>query len=266
VIEYLAEDDASDIELPPDFVVREIADVELTPEALTAFTAKWGPLTGWGADRMFALPPVWGPDEVWWEINRLGIDRPWGGEGPRTTWMAPVSAIALHIRTLRILVSHLQLYLDPASSPFEDYEAAWRAHGFEATWRDDGFGDLPEEHRPAKRMDFEGKAWMDFDTIINAALRPFHANVQFYPGTTLTGSAPTPTLYQACALQLYNYIAEQAPIRRCARARCTNFFTVQRGRAQYGQHRKAGARYCSRGCAKAQSEQDRRNRQRAASR
>ena len=108
---------------------------------------------------------------------------------------------------------------------------------------------------------------MDFDTIINAALRPFHANVQFYPGTTLTGSAPTPTLYQACALQLYNYIAEQAHFHRCARERCKKFFTVQRGRAQNDdQHRRTGARYCSRGCGKAQSEQDRRNRQRAASR
>ena len=102
----------------------------------------------------------------------------------------------------------------------------------------------------------EAQAWMGFDTLINAALRPFHANVQFYPRCILTGSTPTPTLYQAWAVQLYNYTVGQAPIRQCARERCGNHFTVQRGRTRYGQHRTSGTKYCSSACTKAQNEQD----------
>ncbi len=238
VIEYYFDDDVTMVNLPDDFVLQEVFDVELEPEALTEFTGRWGPLTGWGKARMFAFPEDWWlPGQVHRDIERLEPEIPM--DGPRTTWMAPVSAIALHVQTLRIMASHLKAYFDGGSD--QDYASAWLSQGALA----------PEQ---------ESQGWLRFDMLINAALRPYHAHVQSYPGGTLTGASPMPTLYQACALQLYNYIVAATPFAHCANEQCGRTFTRQRGRAKYGQHRSTGVRFCSHSCAKAQSERERRRR------
>jgi hypothetical protein len=141
------------------------------------------------------------------------------------------------------MASHLQVYFDGGTD--NDYAPAWLSHG-----------------HPAPKNESQG--WLWFDTLINAALRPYHVHVQTYPGGTLTGATPRPTLYQACALQLHNYVAEATPFGRCANERCGHLFTRQRGRAQYGQHRSTGVRFCSHSCAKAQGERQRRRRLRRA--
>jgi hypothetical protein len=241
-------DDAHDIALPEDFVLREIFHVGLDPESICEFSERWGHMTHPQRDCLDALPSYGATPqmiaEVTWLASHDDLD-----DGPRTDWMIPVSVIALHIRNLRTMAAHLKVYLDNGDE--DDIALAWISHGFRA----------PSNPRQAA-------FW--FDQLINAALRPYHASVNSAGVGTSTGATPMPTVYEACALQLYNYIAEGAAFARCANERCPYgsdgqpaLFTRQRGRAQYGQHR-SGSRYCSSTCARAQAERERRRRQRAA--
>ncbi|MFF0415318.1 hypothetical protein ACFYUY_33395 [Kitasatospora sp. NPDC004745] len=95
-----------------------------------------------------------------------------------------------------------------------------------------------------------------FDSILESALSRFSIGV--------SGLADrNPTIYSVAFLQLYNHLAEEASVRRCANDNCGRNFVRQRGRAEYGQHRTTGVKYCSRECARAQAQRDLRRRRRA---
>ena len=72
------------------------------------------------------------------------------------------------------------------------------------------------------------------------------------------------SLYGVCCLQLYNHIVEEAPYKECANETCRRLFVRQRGRAEHGQYRTIGVKYCSRDCARAQAQREHRRRKRNA--
>ncbi|MFI0453695.1 hypothetical protein [Actinomadura sp. 6N118] len=72
-----------------------------------------------------------------------------------------------------------------------------------------------------------------------------------------------PTVYSVSFLQMYNHLAEGAHIRRCSNETCRQHFVRQRGRAEYGQYRTSGVKYCSRECARAQAQRELRRRRKA---
>jgi hypothetical protein len=61
-------------------------------------------------------------------------------------------------------------------------------------------------------------------------------------------------LYAVCCLELFNHLVEHAQVRRCANERCGRPFARQRGRAEHGQYRLRGVKYCSTYCARAQAQ------------
>lgn len=87
-------------------------------------------------------------------------------------------------------------------------------------------------------------------------------HVRIREGDDESLSRPRPNLYNACCLQLAQYVASEATVKRCANDRCRKPFTTQRGRSEYGQYRSSGVRYCSHLCAKAQSAREQRARRR----
>jgi DNA-binding transcriptional regulator YiaG len=95
----------------------------------------------------------------------------------------------------------------------------------------------------------------EFLAVLNKGLRLAHARA-------INPEAPEElaTIYGACCLQLYNHIAEGAQFKRCANESCRQVFVRQRGRAQSGQHRTEGVRFCTRECARAQAQRELRRR------
>lgn len=90
------------------------------------------------------------------------------------------------------------------------------------------------------------------------------------PAISLVG-APEPNspqresvgLFAAVCIQFANHIVEKAAYKRCDN--CGQWFVRQSGRAEQGQHRRSGVKYCSRGCARAKAERDRYARRRSES-
>jgi hypothetical protein len=70
-------------------------------------------------------------------------------------------------------------------------------------------------------------------------------------------------LYEVCAAELFNHIADQTQYKTCANETCHRLFVLQHGRAVHGQHRTTGVKYCSSHCARAQSQRVYRRRQKA---
>ncbi|MFJ5779927.1 CGNR zinc finger domain-containing protein [Streptomyces sp. NPDC093094] len=94
-------------------------------------------------------------------------------------------------------------------------------------------------------------------STLNSALEPFSIGIG-----TLTDRLPS--LLSVALLQLYNHLAEDATIRECANETCRRAYVRQRGRAEYGQNRTSGTKYCTRECARAQAQREHRRRKSAA--
>lgn len=70
----------------------------------------------------------------------------------------------------------------------------------------------------------------------------------------------TMPLYSVCCAELFNHIVEGARYKTCANETCGRLFVRQQGRAEHGQHRTRGVKYCSSECAKAQAQRQYRRR------
>ncbi|MGD0713031.1 MAG: hypothetical protein ABSB24_02450 [Gaiellaceae bacterium] len=77
-----------------------------------------------------------------------------------------------------------------------------------------------------------------------------------FPGS----SAP---LFEVCAFELFNHIAESATYRICQNETCGRPFVRQWGRSEHGQSRREGVLYCTADCAQAQAQRQYRRRKQA---
>ncbi len=236
-----ADGGSTPVELPPDFAIREVLDVDMALKSeLVEFATRWGPPTGYGGELAFRNPflsDVAAPhiEAIKEAKARLARDD-----------LVSLAGIDLGLRILRSLARHLLAHLEGEGD--EAIIAAWQADA--------------AIHAQENPIDLNF-AWFLWDYYINRGLVAFTVHVRTdnpkYPTDLLRRPA---LLYDACCLQLTHYLVGEASVIRCANERCRRPFTRQRGRARedYGQHRSRGVRYCSHLCAKAQSERDRRRR------
>lgn len=229
-----------DVELPPDFVLREVREASDDDGALLTFMRDWGLLTDLG-DQAASVPASMRAATV--AMHRDAVER-----YPRRHpgYVVSLELARMRLRTLRALAEHV---LGHRNGDDAAVLAAWPANGWEQP----------------RHID---EAWRWWQEYVNAALYPFRMHVLLNPGDArnLALTMPTPNLYNAAVLQLTQYLGG-GPIAPCANERCRRPFTVQRGtRRRYeGTAHTTGVRYCSALCAKAQSERDRRRRRKAES-
>lgn len=118
--------------------------------------------------------------------------------------------------------------------------------------------DLPSSRADALDFLVETSIF-DLTQSMNAALKTFSIGVGGLDDRWVT-------VYSVAFLQMYNHMAEGASVRQCENEPCRRDFVRQRGRAEYGQYRTEGVKYCSRECARAQAQRELRRRRRAAKR
>jgi len=102
------------------------------------------------------------------------------------------------------------------------------------------------------------------------ALQPFAPQLRLsgedgkLPEGLRLGFGWTVPLYSVCCAELFNHIVEGAKYKTCANETCGRLFVRQQGRAEHGQHRTRGVKYCSAECAKAQAQRQYRRRKASA--
>jgi hypothetical protein len=101
--------------------------------------------------------------------------------------------------------------------------------------------------------------------VLADGLRPFQPRL-IYAGQEAADELGGAPLYAICCLELFNHVVENAQARVCANESCQRPFVRQRGRAEQGQHRRRGVKFCSNHCARAQAQREYRRRLRGSAR
>lgn len=236
-------------ELPDEFVLRELFDIDVEDvAALAQFTEQWGLLTSLSRgpdsqpDPLSLLPRHETERGIADRIHKTLSDLT-DRTGANPYFTVPHSAAVLHLRVMRALTR--QWIASQQGLGDEDVLAAWTTEGLT---------------RPPSVQD----AWRRWEEHLNTALRPFQVSVHIAldAGTARSEGLIAPNLYAVMALQLANLVGEEATLSNCSNETCGRVFSRQRGRAEFGQHRTRGVLYCSSTCARAQAQREYRRRKR----
>jgi hypothetical protein len=197
------------------------------------------------------------------------------GEGPNTDLVETLAEFRFGARVLRDLVTAARIARLEAPPPTIQWES------------------IPEEALEDKRADLADWG-IELDAlgesveiflrqVLTDGLRPFQPRVLYARGvgveqpTEASGAAEDEALddlveepltrdevvggeifeaplYAVCCLELFNHLVEHAEVKMCANERCGRPFARQRGRAEHGQYRLRGVKYCSTYCARAQAQ------------
>jgi hypothetical protein len=175
---------------------------------------------------------------------------------------------------------HMAWHIDPSYESVEEFRAGAAAIALAvAYWR----YLLGDQRLHAAMADHDAdparlalRATDFLASFFDWGLEPIHPGLSVYSDHPITGATfrqrpsiettpqarPAAHLYHLCCLELYNHIVEGATYRQCANEPCGRTFVRHQGRAEHGQHRTKGIKYCSAHCARAQAQRELRRRRR----
>ena len=224
--------------LDDELVLRDLLQIDVRSQTdVVAFLEAHGPIKrrftlltpflGEGRTGRFDADGVWHPAPDKPEAARWSVE-----------WNYLID-VAMYLLTMRALSRHWLAYVR-ARDPLE----AWRSE----------FSNLFTE-------DFAIDLAGPFAEAMSAGLDEFRVRVEWRVALRpYWSAAPRPDLYSAMCLQLFNLMVSDLPVRQCENEMCGRSFVWQLGRAEYGQHRTEGVKYCSASCARAQAQREYRRR------
>lgn len=233
------------VALPEDFYLREFMELDAADlDAVAALMRTYGSLGG-------SIDPG-GRDEDEYERLKELTEREHPSRGP---YSLHGELATLHVTEAQAAITTwlalrgedgLDALIEPGVC--EERSTQWRS------------GDTTREEARPRDLDHMrdlvlGRRISDLMDALNAALKPFSIGIG-----SLTDRSPG--ILSVVFLQMYNHLAEEATIRVCANETCRRNFVRQRGRAEYGQNRTSGIKYCTRECARAQAQREHRRRRR----
>jgi len=216
-------------EIPDELALREIPKLdEHDPQALADFMNRYGALAPFSGNSVRLLPPSSGA----WSI---------GGEmEPDSLHTLGAGWVAYCVQAVRAVVAH---WLAFQHGDDEGILAAW------GSWAGDPPADIED-------------AWDRWTDHLNYALAPLAVQVGVVGPNRQHGRVPPTagTSYTAMMVQIYNDIVTDTAWKVCENEPCRGLFARQQGRAEAGQYRTSGVIYCSKSCARAQTQRNHRRR------
>ncbi len=216
------------VHLPEELFLRELLDLDLSDSEAVAFVNDYGVLSGRYGEGV--------------NSRLLGLEMK-----PKTP--PPVERINTH-------VEDLMLYLKTARVLTRHWVASMEETPVLDAWEAEELGSLVSD---------EEAAWSLLVECLNAGLGPLRVRVErpysFFP--EYVEGEPVAGLYTGLCVQLFNYLVEHVPVRRCANESCGRAFSRQLGGAVHGQYRSEGVMYCSPSCGNAQWQREHRRKKRA---
>jgi len=238
-------------------IYLELLELDLDDtEAIVAFCNRWGPLAiSYGDPRYGLLRDV--PD-FWPDVrHRLRGTQPAKHaqrKRPGTTAVPEAESLDEFRYGARCL---------------HDLTTAWTSIRNNTDLTEIAWRSFSPEFIPRHGRSPLGELINVFEGMLTRGLSPFYPQVHLQTGNDQPlrardewSTGGTVPLYATCCLELYNHLAEKATHSHCANDKCQRLYVRQTGRAEHGQHRSRGTRYCSAHCARAQAQRNLRARRR----